>query len=57
MHQAVESYEKQAARDKMIIKFREDRISKLEAGQKDEDYMKTLKSELALWKESCDHNA
>lgn len=28
--QAVESYEKQCARDKMIIKFREDRITKLE---------------------------
>jgi hypothetical protein len=28
----VESYEKQSARDKMIIKFREERISKLEMG-------------------------
>jgi len=28
--QTVESYEKQSARDKMIIKFREERISKLE---------------------------
>jgi CRISPR/Cas system-associated endoribonuclease Cas2 len=30
LQQAVESYEKQSARDKMIIKFREERISKLE---------------------------
>jgi hypothetical protein len=30
MQQTVESYEKQSARDKMIIKFREERISKLE---------------------------
>ena len=31
MQDALETFEKQAARDKMIIKFREQRIAKLES--------------------------
>jgi hypothetical protein len=64
MQLTVESYEKQSARDKMIIKFREERISKLEKGA--ENHLPTLTSEagiieelrkeVAMWKEAAEHN-
>jgi hypothetical protein len=64
MNNAVQSYEKQCARDKMIVKFREDRISKLEQAEpkesKDERYEKqvrTLKQEISLLKESVESNS
>lgn len=46
----------------MIIKFREDRINKLEAGipQTKDDQQKIitdLKKEITLWKEAADHNS
>ena len=64
MQQTVESYEKQSARDKMIIKFREERISKLEninagAGSEEEENLRLiadLRKEVQLWKEAADHN-
>ena len=66
LQQAVESFEKQCARDKMIIKFREDRINKLEQPQanaketaKDDQakLVADLKKEVLLWKEASDHNS
>ncbi len=60
----MDSLEKQRQRDRMIIKFREDRISKLEvsgqtAGSYTEDkskFVQDLKKELALLKEAADSN-
>ena len=41
----------------MIIKFREERISKLEAGGGDQDkIVADLRKEVLLWKEAADHN-
>lgn len=64
MQQAVESFEKQCARDKMIIKFREDRINKLEqpvsketAKDDQAKLIADLKKEIQLWKEAADHNS
>lgn len=62
MQQAVESYEKQCARDKMIIKFREERINKLEQNapiSKDDQtkLITDLRKEIQMWKDSADHNA
>ena len=58
MQQTVESYEKQSARDKMIIKFREERISKLEKeGQVGIEVIEEqLRKEVAMWKEAAEHN-
>jgi hypothetical protein len=55
----VESYEKQSARDKMIIKFREERISKLEKeghSMAAEGLVEELRKEVAMWKEASEHN-
>lgn len=54
----MESYEKQSARDKMIIKFREERILKLEAGGvvESDKMIADLKKEVQMWKEAADHN-
>jgi plasmid maintenance system killer protein len=46
----------------MIIKFREDRITKLEANQpqtKDDQQklIADLKKEVQMWKEASDHNS
>jgi hypothetical protein len=59
MQQTVESYEKQSARDKMIIKFREERISKLEREglpAAAEGLVEELRKEVAMWKEASEHN-
>ena len=63
MQSTVESYEKQSARDKMIIKFREERIGKLEqiVNQQpvDEEQARLigdLRKEVLMWKEAADHN-
>ena len=67
MQQTVESYEKQSARDKMIIKFREERISKLEKEwaqgqgqllllQSQEAVEEQLRKEVCMWKEAAEHN-
>jgi hypothetical protein len=45
----------------MIIKFREERISKLEQGFTSQDpseqqLIADLRKEVALWKEAADHN-
>ena len=60
MQQTVESYEKQSARDKMIIKFREERISKLEKEGHSmaaaEGVVEELRKEVAMWKEASEHN-
>jgi hypothetical protein len=65
----VESYEKQCARDKMIIKFREDRITKLEqqstptinspssSSDDKQKIINDMKKEIQVWKEAADHNA
>jgi len=60
--QTVDSYEKQRSRDKMIVKFREDRILKLEQQQpptqdEKQKQIQDLKKELAIWKESAENNA
>ena len=56
---AVEAYEKQRSRDKMIVKFREDRLAKLEAHEQipTDKIVHDLKKEIAVWKESSDCNA
>jgi hypothetical protein len=70
MQQTVESYEKQSARATMIIKFREERISKLEkeGGQGQgqltpgqllhgqEPIEEQLRKEVCMWKEAAEHN-
>ncbi len=62
MQQTLETYEKQSARDKMIIKFREERLSKLEQGgnlssdPSEQQLINDLRKEVALWKEAADHN-
>lgn len=61
LQQTIDSYEKQCARDKMIIKFREERINKLEQNTpitKDDQQklINDLKKEVLLWKEASDHN-
>lgn len=61
MQQTLETYEKQSARDKMIIKFREERLSKLEQGTfstdpSDQQLITDLRKEVVLWKEAADHN-
>ena len=60
MQQTVESYEKQSARDKMIIKFREERISKLEreglSQAVNEGLIEELRKEVSMWKEAAEHN-
>ena len=59
MQQTVESYEKQSARDKMIIKFREERISKLEKEGHSiaaEGIVDELRKEVIMWKEASEHN-
>lgn len=45
----------------MIVKFREDRIAKIEAGQPvtqddKQHQISELKKELATWKEAVEHN-
>jgi len=57
MSAAVESYEKQRARDKMIVKFREDRIQKLEQQAPLDLQVVDLKKEIAVLKESLENNA
>lgn len=55
----MESYEKQSARDKMIIKFREERISKLEKeghSMAADGLVEELRKEVAMWKEASEHN-
>ena len=46
----------------MIIKFREDRITKLEQGQpitqdEKQKMIDQLKKEVSMWKDASDHNA
>ncbi len=55
----METYEKQSARDKMIIKFREERLSKLEGGltYENEQVIAELRKEVAMWKEASEHNS
>jgi len=61
LNHSVQSYEKQCARDKMIVKFREDRIAKLELTEpkddKNEKQIRQLKQEISLLKESLEQNA
>ena len=61
MNQAVESYEKQSARDKMIIKFREERIQRLEQKQplnpsEKDSFIQQLKAENQQIKDQIEHN-